>query len=77
MNYIRLLVFVIILMEISEVDGANERGKSTIQRAAWKFGPCESASKASNTPVSGQCCGLVRTQKHDTEHRVPMCRCSL
>ncbi|PON87622.1 Bifunctional inhibitor/plant lipid transfer protein/seed storage helical domain containing protein [Trema orientale] len=52
--------------------GAQVCGTLTVERAAWKLGPCELAAKAGNVKVSSTCCKQLRNMIHN-----PRCLCAV
>lgn len=71
-----LLLLIVVLISIfitsGRVDGANECGKVSPDREAFKLAPCMSAAQDVNAPVSSSCCLQVRRIGQN-----PSCLCAV
>ncbi|EXC19360.1 hypothetical protein L484_010376 [Morus notabilis] len=73
----KLITFLTLLVVVGNdgldgVYGASDCGSFTVQRAAWKLGTCELATKARNIDVPVKCCNLVRSMAQN-----PRCLCTV
>lgn len=66
------VLVVLLIIELSEVNGAGERGKANPDMEAFKLAPCASAAQDENASVSGRCCAQVKKLGKN-----PKCLCAV
>ncbi|XP_039068039.1 uncharacterized protein LOC120214142 [Hibiscus syriacus] len=66
------LIVLISILEIGNVDGAGECGKSSPDNEALKLAPCAEAAQDAKAPVSAACCSQVKNMGQN-----PSCLCAI
>ncbi|GJY71110.1 putative lipid-transfer protein DIR1 [Tanacetum coccineum] len=66
------VLVVLVIAELSEVNGAGECGKANPDMEAFKLAPCASAAQDENASVSSSCCAAVKKLGQN-----PKCLCAV
>lgn len=66
------VLVVLVIAELSEVNGAGECGKANPDMEAFKLAPCASAAQDESTSPSSSCCAAVKKLGQN-----PKCLCAV